>query len=227
MAKSFILAGLLASTLCLATPFMAVPCMALQTYPLVDQQSNTVIISKDQQNRIAVQGERIQQIFGTDGVFDVQSDDEGGQIFLKILDVSTAKPITITIITESGLTQDLKLIPKAIDAQSILLKVKQANKPNAIQAIKAMLLKQLPVEQPPRREYGHTKYGNIKVKPLSFYKEGDLEGGVYELTNTGKQTITLQEQDLALKDDVAISIPKKTLRPNEQGKLYVVSRRQP
>lgn len=120
-------------------------CFALQTYPLVDQESTHATISETEQNRIAVFGDRIQQIFGAEGTFDVQTDDEGGQIFLKLAPALQATPkasswrevgvsmrkegspglsktITLTIITESGLTQDLKLTPKPIDAQSLLFK---------------------------------------------------------------------------------------------------------
>lgn len=105
-------------------------CFALQTYPLIDHQSTTVTISQTEQNRIAVLGDRIQQVFGTEGTFEVQSDEEGGQIFLMMpksgvsyADTSSAiKSRTITLMTEEGLTQDLKLILKDIEAQSILLK---------------------------------------------------------------------------------------------------------
>ncbi len=117
MVKDLAFLGFLAAVPCTTTP-----CMALQIYPLVDQQRSVATISKDQQNRIAVQGDRIQQIFGTDGVFDVQSDEEGGQIFLKLLYIGSSKAVTVTIVTESGLTQDLKLIAKDIESQSILLK---------------------------------------------------------------------------------------------------------
>jgi hypothetical protein len=103
----------------LTQPFA--PLMALQTYPLVDHQKTKLEISQTELNRIAVSGDRIQQVFGAEGLFDVQTDDEGGQIFLK-LNRGESKPITVTLITEEGLTQDLKLIPQAIDSQSILFK---------------------------------------------------------------------------------------------------------
>ncbi len=52
--------------------FQANNLMALQIYPLVDQHKTEVPVSRDQQNRISVAGDRIQQIFGAeeiDGVF--------------------------------------------------------------------------------------------------------------------------------------------------------------
>ncbi|OJW55216.1 MAG: hypothetical protein BGO67_00475 [Alphaproteobacteria bacterium 41-28] len=100
-------------------------CFALQTYPLVDQQSTHVIISETEQNRIAVVGDRIQQVFGNEGAFEVQSDEENGQIFFKLSPgpiSPSLNSMTITLITEEGLTQDLKLIPQAVESQSILFK---------------------------------------------------------------------------------------------------------
>ena len=94
---------------------------ALHVVPLVDQQATTLSISKDHQNRIAVAGDRIEQIFGAEGRFEVQTDDTGGQIFLTPLP-GQETPFTLTLITEGGQTQDLHLHPKAIGSQSILFK---------------------------------------------------------------------------------------------------------
>ena len=96
------------------------PLAALQTYPLVDQHKTDVAVSKESPNRIAVKGDRIHQIFGAAGTFEVQSDEETGQIFVKCVSVARAKPVTLTLITESGLTHDVTLIPQAIDFQSIV-----------------------------------------------------------------------------------------------------------
>lgn len=108
------------------------PCFALQTYPLHDHQSTTITISENEHNRIAILGDRIHQIFGAEGAFDVQSDEEGGQVFLRTLTTSHSKPIPITMITESGLTQDLKLIPKAIESQSILFNPSKLSRENQL-----------------------------------------------------------------------------------------------
>lgn len=118
-------------TFILSFELLGKSCLALQTYPLVDQQSTHVIISETEQNRIAVLGDRIQQVFGNEGAFEVQSDEENGQIFFRLVPAQartylaespSSKPMTITLITEEGLTQDLKLIPQAVESQSILFK---------------------------------------------------------------------------------------------------------
>lgn len=262
------------------------PSFALQTYPLVDHQSTSITISQTEQNRIAVAGDRIQQVFGAEGTFDIQSDEEGGQIFLKIspeLQQGThpSKPTTITIITESGLTQDLRLISKSVEFQSILFKphyLSQKEKedqrrtdpteaPSRLQPIikllRAMarnesvadytksslqqpdscpveaLVEGTPQESAPAGNVNAKCFfaksdphepsllRGIKSDPLFIYKGEQFEGKVYTLTNQGKKALHLKEQDFALREDVAIHIPKNTLHPNEVTTLYIVSRRVP
>lgn len=235
----FILLGLTARTQ---------SCLALQTYPLIDHQRTTLTISNTDHNRIAVMGARIQQIFGAEGSFDLQSDEEGGQIFLKLHSPSSSKSVAITIITESGLTQDLKLIPKPIESQSILFKLSpQATDPGAhLQEQK--VLKELTSQSSSlinlmiamaknetlegytkmsltaHKERGDPSLSSIlKISPLFLYKGNSLEGKVYTLTNQGKAPIQLKEPDFTINGDLAITLSRKTLHPNEAATLYVAS----
>lgn len=203
--------------------------VALQTYPLVDHQLTTLSISREHQTRIAVLGDRIQQIFGADGTFDVQSDEEGGQIFLKITG-NSQKPITITIITESGLTQDLKLIPEDLDAQSVLFKQeldKKAVRPSTermIDVIRALkregglpgMIKSSLIDN---RRAPH----NTAIKPLFLYKLDDLEGRVFDLVNVSKETVVLRHETLSQVGDVAVHIESNILTPNDSTKVYILS----
>jgi hypothetical protein len=50
----------------------ATPCFALQTHPFIDQQHRTIYIAQKGLNRLAVLGERIPQVFGDGGAFDLQ-----------------------------------------------------------------------------------------------------------------------------------------------------------
>jgi type-F conjugative transfer system secretin TraK len=230
--------------LSLGIELLGTSCFALQTYPLVDQQSTQLIISQTEQNRIAVAGDRIQQVFGAEGTFDVQSDEEGGQIFLRLSpgssfvesQSSSLKPMTITMITESGLTQDLKLISKPVESQSILFKPHafpledHKHNPSQLQLI-TELMKELvregslkgyiksPLTQPDR-----ILSKDLKLELLALYKGEEFEGRIYTLKNQGSCEILLQEQNLALKKDVALHLSKDTLTPQEKTKLYIISR---
>lgn len=79
-------------------------------------------ISFDSMNRIAFLKDRIVQIFGDEETFTTQTDEERGQVFLKPTENNKEKPINITIATESGLVQDVELVPQKINTQTLLFK---------------------------------------------------------------------------------------------------------
>ena len=234
----------------LGLSFLGTFCLALQTYPLVDQQSTKVIISNTEQNRIAVLGDRIQQVFGAEGTFDVQTDEEGGQIFLIVAKTGFAsalqassliKPMTITIITEEGLTQDLKLVPQSIESQSILLKPtlslqekpKENRLQHAIQLLKALVKNEglIGYMKTPFNRHSHTPCSRLttfkllKADLIMIYHGEKFEGKIYTLLNQGKEPLFLKESDFAHSGDMALSLSKSLIQAGEQINLYVISRR--
>ena len=234
----------------LGLSFLGTSCLALQTYPLIDQQSTKVVISNTEQNRIAVLGDRIQQVFGAEGTFDVQTDEEGGQIFLIVarngfnsaLQASSlVKPMTITIITEEGLTQDLKLVPQSIESQSILLKPvlsmpeepKQNRLQHVLQLLKALVRNEglIGYMKTPFNRQSHTlcsrltPFKLLKANLITTYHGEKFEGKIYTLLNQGKEPLFLKESDFVHPEDVALSLSKSLIQVGEQINLYVVSRR--
>lgn len=234
----------------LGLSFLGTSCLALQTYPLIDQQSTKITISNTEQNRIAVLGDRIQQVFGAEGTFDVQTDEEGGQIFLIVAKTgfasalqtsSLAKPMTITIITEEGLTQDLKLVPQSIESQSILLKPvlsmpeepKQNRLQQAIQLLKALVKNEglIGYMKMPFNRHSHTHcsqltpFKSLKADLIMTYQGEKFEGKTYTLLNQGKEPIFLKESDFVHSGDLVLSLSKSLIQVGEQITLYVVSRR--
>lgn len=245
--KGIHLTTLLALT-ALGQPLMATPLRALQTYPLVDHQKTELEISKTELNRIAVSGDRIQQVFGAEGLFDVQTDDEGGQIFLKLnsgIHIPNSKSITVTLITEDGLTQDLKLIPQTIDSQSILFKpyvkgpeVLLAEK--ATENMESSVLSLMKAMVRNEELNGFTKAScesssfvapkiealeNLKTDCLSAYLGERLQGRRYSLINQGTTPVHLKEEDFAGPEDLALTLAKSTLHPQETITFYIISRR--
>ena len=210
--------------------------LALQTYPLINQQKTVAPISRDQQNRIAVAGDRIQQIFGAEGFFDVQSDEVGGQIFVKCLNSKSTKPQTITLITESGLTHDLKLLPQETEFQSILLKPtltpekpKQQLLPyrqRLITLMKAMIQRQkiegYRVASLKEAERAFKK--SLTIKPLLAYQGDHEEGYVYLLKNEGNEVLSLREQSLALPQDLAVALTRSRIQSGEISSLFVITK---
>ena len=80
------------------------------------------IISSDSMNRLAVANDRITQVIGDSEAYELQTEETTGQVFLKPTLENGKKPLSITLITESGLTQDMTLEPVERDAATVILK---------------------------------------------------------------------------------------------------------
>lgn len=210
--------------------------LALQTYPLVTQQKTTIPISQDQQNRIAIANDRIHQIFGAEGSFDVQNDDVSGQIFVRCLNSQSTKPQTITIVTESGLTQDLKLLPQKIEFQSILLKPivtpekLDKSQPSYLQHLVDLMTTMM--EGKKRDAYKVTALQHAErsfkeplvIKNQLVYWGEEAEGYIYHLKNEGEETLSLKEKNLALPQDLALAVTQNSLPPGEETYLFVITK---
>jgi hypothetical protein len=73
-------------------------------------------------NRLAVANDRITQVIGDSDAYELQTEETTGQVFLKPTLENGKKPLSVTLITESGLTQDMTLEPVERDAATVILK---------------------------------------------------------------------------------------------------------
>ncbi|MEN8236226.1 MAG: type-F conjugative transfer system secretin TraK [Pseudomonadota bacterium] len=104
------------------------PGYCLQQLPLVNHQQTRIEISLHEMNRIAIKEDRIKQVFGMDDRLVIEVDEESGQIFLKPRELAFSgafasnkgRSINLTLITEKGLTHDLRLLPTAKATESVL-----------------------------------------------------------------------------------------------------------
>jgi len=208
---------------------------ALQTYPMVNHEKTEVIISKEQPNRIAMKGDRIAQIFGAQGAFEVETDEETGQIFVKLLKSAAGKPLTLTLISEAGLTHDLTLLPQAVGFQSILLDPTIPSRPpehNPVSYVQRMthLMKAM-IRGESAKGFTRTPFQGmarsypapLTVKPCLKYQGTQTEGFVYLLKNDGNKPLLLTEAVLAFPQDLALSLSKTCLNPGEAVHLFLIS----
>jgi len=93
-----------------------------QVLTLTENKRLEAAICPDSMNRIAVANDRITQIFGDDGTFESQNDENTGQVFLKPTAENGVKSLSLTFITEQGITQDLTLKPTAKSAATLIFK---------------------------------------------------------------------------------------------------------
>ncbi len=223
-------------------PIFLVALMAISTNSygaqlrlLSEHDKIKAIVSSRELNRIAVEGDRIAQVFGASGRFTLETDEIQGQIFIQ--PIGGTKPLSLTIITESGITQDIVLTPTDIASQTIVLKRSRASSQQA---------KQWEISQPyqqaiinliqalaQRKEITGFKvqvdeqlvplWKDLEVRQLQTYVGDRLKGVIYELKNTGNEVHILHEQHLQFAKDVAaIALEARHLAPGEKTYLLVV-----
>ena len=105
--------------LCLFLPHII---FAATTVKVDPSKRILVAISDDSMNRMAFANDRISQVFGDEEAYTIQTDETRGQIFLKPTEANGEKPISLTVITENGVVQDLELTPQKMATATIILK---------------------------------------------------------------------------------------------------------
>ena len=206
-------------------------------------------VAKDYLNRIAVTNDRITQVFGDEEAYVIQVDESSGQVFLKPSDLNGSKPISLTLITENGQTQDLTLKPFEKEASTLLLKptpktgvVSQEEAPQGkyetphqspleksisvqeklIQAMKMLALGQLPPLEGEVKE--RSCPDGMTIKGVKSYQIGSFKGHTYEVENTTETLMDIDDKTFYQTGDLALSFQKRVLKSNETTLLSVMSR---
>lgn len=225
---------------------------AVQTHTLHEGKRIQATICPNEMNRISIQGDRIAQVFGAEGKFTHQVDEETGQFFLKPLPAqmegNSYTPFSLTLITESGITQDLTLIPKEKTAATIVLKstsVVSGKSINTSLFSLADLNRTLPYQEalieglralvneegkgmqnedllstPPMR----SNTSGLTARFLWQVKGNHSIGQVFEIINTNLDSEPIQEKQFFQTGDLALAVTKTTLMPQEKAILYVIRR---
>ncbi|MBY0281130.1 MAG: type-F conjugative transfer system secretin TraK [Alphaproteobacteria bacterium] len=212
-------------------------------------------ICPTEMNRIAIEGDRIAQVFGSDGKFTHQVDEETGQFFLKLLSNQEGSnqeggfphvPVSLTLITESGLTQDLTLFPKEKTSATIFLKPSVINSKIAsslssfeglsrvhpyqdglIQALRVLVSEEEGItENQDNLETPHFRSAasGLTAQFVRQVKGPGYLAQVFEIKNTNAELETLQEKQFFQTGDLALALSKTTLMPQEKATLYVLRR---
>ncbi len=208
-----------------------------------------VPISQEGLTRIKVQEDRILHVFGNAGEYVLETDENQGQIFIRPQsseEETTAKPISLTITTEAGHTQDLRLIPKHQAADAIILKSDNALK-REIEKEKlasAPLFREeieglMQALQEERIPLGYKEMPiNLTTLNEPYQRVREIQGEklrglTYHIQNKTQERLVLSESEL-LKEGlarrslgggvVAILISKKTLNPTEGTDIHVILR---
>lgn len=207
-------------------------------YPLSDLKVIEVPISQAGLTRITVKGDRISNVFGVAGEYVMEPDEDQGQVFIRLLEPAL-NPISLTLTTEGGHTQDLRLVPKDQAPEALILKAEQIPDSKKAQALLTTSITRNEIEELLQAcEEGRIPIGYENI-PLSIptpdepyrlireVKNSKLRGLTYEVKNWATIPWILAESGFSQKLDaevVAILMPKKILKPGESAYVYVCAR---
>lgn len=208
---------------------------ALVTSEMNDLKPLKVSFSQRDTNRVTIENGRIAQVFGTEELMAIQFDEENGQCFVKAKS-HPGHPITLTVITESGETQDLEITFKDVASEVVVLRsIKSTDTlpPDdggdpLIEVMKWVLQGKLPK--------------GVRFKPLETHKTIAVQKGLERqlthvlqhgeyrvdkgtIKNTTGTALRLHESKVSVKGDVAIYIKDRTLVPNQSTYVLVVRKR--
>lgn len=225
---------------------------ASQAIALNPDKRLKAVISCDSMNRFAVANDRITQVFGDQEAYEVQTEESTGQVFLKPTQENGNKALSITLITEAGVTQDMTLEPQMRDATTVVLKNTSAVKSQSQSAHPSYQSQSLGLQSPnygaplsyqeqvilamKQLVAGTASSTNIdevfhrKTPPglraclMNDYQLGDFKGFKVEVKNVGELTVEIVEKDFYQQGDLAFCFEKRVLAPGEITILYVVAR---
>lgn len=198
--------------------------------PLNALQSIEASISKHEITRIAVQSDRIKGVFGSPDAYSLEADEDQGEIFIH---PHYDKPFPLTITTEKGITQDLRLIPQDGSSESLILTQDHSLAPRRGTKI---LLHRTEVEallEACKNNRIPVGYKEIPIEitalphPYLLVREirnDHLRGLTFEVTTAMTEDEFAKTCGLPPQDIVAILMP---FHPFTGGHVYVVTRTNP
>lgn len=206
---------------------------ALQLKQLHKDHRLVADISLNSINRIYVEDDRIAQVFGLNEDLVIETDNNTGQIFLR---TKQNKPIDLSVITEKQVTLDLRLLPKDISGETIIIKTNKPTDPAKTSAKTTSYLDQITTlmlamaNNQSITNFTINKvhkrillWDKIDLLQTSEYIGNKLIGEVYSLTNKTQDRIFLTETQFGWQKGVAaVAIKKHALAPKETTPIYVI-----
>jgi hypothetical protein len=205
---------------------------ALQKFQFSENERVEGTISNTEMNRVRIEGDRIKQVIGSNKSYQIDGEGKNGQLFIKAHD-ETQEPAIFSVVTEKGKTQDFKLTPKKQKGEIIIVEAAKHGASNSAQAygIKhrihadiVELIKKAALE-PVNTEILQTiAFDNLEAKHLSTKNTGNFEVEIWQLTNTGPDTIKLDERSFELTgaNIKAIGLEALELLQEQSTIMYVV-----
>jgi type-F conjugative transfer system secretin TraK len=228
---------------------------------LDESKSIEISISKQNLTRITVKDDRVANVFGITGEYVLEADEELGQVFIRPIALGgspfmvgggTSKPIHLTLTTEKGHTQDLRLTPKDQAPEALIL---EENKQETFLSQGSMTRMSAAQVSATRVSIARDEIEGLlqacqemriplryKVAPLDLktfkgphllireIRGEKLRALTYEVKNLSTLPLILSEDTFtqiphAKKSDIiAVWIAKKTINPGESTYVHVIAK---
>jgi len=195
-----------------------------------NQELLTFNIAKKELTHIAVENDRITGLKMSNDLLEVEQNEKSGELFVRAK-TESFEPITLFITTEQGRTIGLRLTPKNIAAESILVKFKEelttVNELNELGSHREQqiinILKALAAGSEVEELANLPKLTNkLKTIAATSYTQQSLKGQRLVLKNTTKEQVALQETEFAGNSIQAVALSKLKIEPNETVELYII-----
>ena len=213
---------------------------AAKVYPLNEKEKIKSPISLKELNRIRVEGDRISQVFGGEGLLEIETEEQQGQIYVRPSLRVGQEPLSLSLVLESGATQDMMLLPQDIPSETILIQSSNGTS-DAKRDSKAKKEKLIDRILKFIKEIGKKEHLNIyehKEVPMSFFLKPDIQvtkyaqyqaeeliGEEWLIENKSPKEVPLTEKDLAKTKDIkAISLEKGTIQAGGRTHALVIRR---
>jgi|GEM_PF-5498641 len=214
----------------------------LVTSDIDDTQKLKVTLSAKDTNRIMIDNSRIAQVFGVEDLMAIQFDEENGQCFVKAKN-NPGHPVTLTLITEEGETQDVEVTFANVPSEVVRLhSLKKELKPlsevlgdddGSGHAEALELMKHLVRQEIPK---------GFSVMDLTDPKDRALRNGctlqtLKRLTGRGwdilmgsvknptDALIRLKESAFASEQDIAVYVSQGELHPGQAATCVMIRKR--
>lgn len=197
-------------SICLICPaLLLTPAYALMESGIDEKIPIPITFSKASHNRIAVEHGSVEKIFGDETYFNISIDRTIGNAFINVLRDIT-EPTTLTVVTGTGLIQDLAVVSANIPSEHLILKEKEEEKEELIETTSNFhgatveFLNQI-LEGKSPLGYGQRAFTDaetlrlpppLSVSPIKVFEGPFEEVAVYSIKNTGKNPIIIDAQSL-------------------------------
>lgn len=205
---------------------------ALVEKKIDEKMAFEVMFSKTSHNRISVEGGSIQKVFGDGSMFSVTLDSITGSAFINVVQDIQEFPVTLTVVTNSGLVQDFSVLSRKGPSEQVILKEDEDVEADEMEtnteiyhATSVDLLNKILEGKTP------VGYGKKEVleeyhidlpKPLASQTLKVFEGvfemiAVYGIKNEGKQPIVVTAESFRNDNNSWVFLNAQELEKNQQA----------